>query len=73
LGDGVNVTARLQSLADPGGVCISEAAHGYVRKAVPLAFADLGPQKVKNIDEPVRVYTLKAASPTFPVTVQANR
>ena len=42
LGDGVNIAARLESLADPGGICISEAAYGYVRKAVPLGFTDLG-------------------------------
>ena len=52
LGDGVNIAARLESLADPGGICISEAAYGYVRKAVPVGFTDLGPQKVKNIEEP---------------------
>ena len=62
LGDGVNIAARLESLADPGGVCLSEAAHEYVRKALPYVFADLGPQRVKNIEEPVRVYTLKSAS-----------
>src|ERR671912_1671572 len=39
LGDGVNVAARLENLADPGGICISEAAYGYVRKVLPLEFA----------------------------------
>jgi adenylate cyclase len=63
LGDGVNIAARLESLADPGGVCLSEIAYGYVRRAIPLAFIDLGPQKVKNIEEPVRAYALKTASP----------
>ena len=58
LGDGVNIAARLESLADPGGVCLSEVAYGYVRRAVPLAFTDLGPQKVKNIEEPVRAYAV---------------
>src|SRR4051812_31387984 len=61
LGDGVNVAARLEGLAEPGGIAISGAAHGYVRKAVPLAYSDLGEQQVKNIDEPVRAY---AVSPT---------
>jgi adenylate cyclase len=59
LGDGVNVAARLEGLAEPGGVAISGAAHGYVRKALPLAYTDVGEQHVKNIDEPVRVYTVK--------------
>jgi adenylate cyclase len=63
LGDGVNIAARLESLADPGGICLSEAAYGYVRKALPLAFEDLGPQKVKNIGEPIRAYALKATRP----------
>src|SRR5829696_4799208 len=64
LGDGVNIAARLESLADPGGVCLSEVAYGYVRKAVPLDFTDLGPQKVKNIEEPIRAYALKVHSLT---------
>jgi adenylate cyclase len=62
LGDGVNIAARLQALAEPGGICISGAAHDYVRKILPLAFADLGLQQVKNIAEPVRVYAFKANS-----------
>ncbi|WP_262273623.1 adenylate/guanylate cyclase domain-containing protein, partial [Microvirga yunnanensis] len=62
LGDGVNIAARLESLADPGGLCISEATYGYVRKALPHAFEDLGPQTVKNIEEPVRAFVLKAAA-----------
>ena len=69
LGDGVNIAARLESLADPGGVCISEAAYGAVRKVVPLTFTDLGLQRVKNIDEPVQVYTLKATSSDRSLTV----
>ena len=65
LGDGVNIAARLESIADPGGMCISEAAYGYVRKAVPLTLTDLGPQNVKNIEEPVRVISSYGiASPT---------
>jgi adenylate cyclase len=59
LGDGINVAARLQGLADPGGICVSEAAYGYVHKVLPLDFADLGPQSVKNIHEPIRAYALK--------------
>ena len=58
LGDGVNVAARLEGLAEPGGIAISGAAHGYVRKALPLAYTDLGEQQVKNIDEPVRAYSV---------------
>jgi adenylate cyclase len=59
-GDGVNIAARLQELAEPGGLCISGAAHDYVRKTLPIRFDDLGLHWLKNIEEPVRVY---AASP----------
>ncbi len=62
LGDGVNIAARLQSLAEPGGICISEAAHGHVRKRLPVTFASLGQQKIKNIEEEVRVYALKVTT-----------
>jgi adenylate cyclase len=60
LGDGVNIAARLQALSRPGGICLSATAQEYVRKALPVTFEDLGPQRVKNIDEPVRAFTLKA-------------
>ena len=56
LGDGVNIAARLESLAEPGGVCISGTAHAFVRKVLPLVYNDLGPHFVKNIEEPVQVY-----------------
>jgi adenylate cyclase len=55
-GDGVNIAARLQTLANPGTVCISGATYDQVRKVLPMAFVDLGAQKVKNIEEPVRAY-----------------
>jgi adenylate cyclase len=55
-GDGVNIAARLQTLAQPGSVCISGPTYDQVRKVLPLAFTDLGTQQVKNIDEPIRAY-----------------
>jgi adenylate cyclase len=55
-GDGVNVAARLESLAEPGGICISGKVYGEVRNKLPAAFEDLGEREVKNIREPVRVY-----------------
>ena len=55
-GDGVNIAARLQTLAEPGGVCISGATYDLVRKVVPVTFADLGAQQVKNIEEPIRAF-----------------
>ncbi len=54
-GDGVNVAARLEGLAEPGGVCVSAAVHDQVRDRTELRFEDLGKQQVKNIDRPVRV------------------
>ena len=57
-GDGVNIAARLQTLASAGGVCLSGVAYDQVRKILPFAFADLGAQQVKNIDEPVRAFSV---------------
>src|ERR1700680_1223341 len=55
-GDGVNVAARLESLADPGGICISNTVHDQVKNKLALSYEDLGEQAVKNIAEPVHVY-----------------
>jgi len=60
LGDGVNVAARLEGIADPGGICISSSAYDQVRGKVAVEFADLGEQRLKNIDRPVRVYAAKS-------------
>jgi adenylate cyclase len=57
-GDGVNIAARLEGLADPGGICISRGIHDHVMKKLPFEFDDLGEQSVKNIAQPVRVYRL---------------
>ncbi len=62
-GDGVNIAARLESLAEQGGLCISDATYGYVRKALPFPFTDLGSQRVKNIEEPVHAYMLGSSAP----------
>jgi TolB-like protein/class 3 adenylate cyclase len=61
-GDGVNIAARLQTLAEAGGLCISSATHDQIRKILPLSFTDLGPQLVKNIAEPLRAYSVKLAA-----------
>jgi adenylate cyclase len=55
-GDGVNVAARLEGLANPGGICVSGTVFDHVNGKVALDFADLGEQRVKNIDQPVQVY-----------------
>ena len=56
LGNGVNVAARLEGIAEPGTVCLSEDAHKQVRGKLQFAWEDLGPQSLKNISEPVTVY-----------------
>jgi class 3 adenylate cyclase len=55
-GDGVNVAARLEALAEPSGICVSRVVRDQVRDRVDFTFEDLGEQQVKNIARPVRVY-----------------
>jgi adenylate cyclase len=61
LGDGVNVAARLEGLAEPGGICVSGTVHEHVAGKLDLAFDDMGEQTVKNIKKPVRVYGVRMA------------
>ena len=61
-GDGVNVAARLEALAEPGGICISRMVRDNVRDKLNSAFEDLGEQQVKNITRPVRVYRVGSSS-----------
>ena len=70
-GDGVNIAARIEALADAGGVFISNTVHDHVRDRLPFGFEDLGEQQVKNIARPVRVYRVRdadsaASSPSAP-------
>jgi class 3 adenylate cyclase/tetratricopeptide (TPR) repeat protein len=58
LGDGVNIAARLESIAEPGGICISSSAYDQVRGKVAVEFSDLGEQSLKNITRPVRAYAV---------------
>lgn len=62
-GDGVNIAARLESIAEPGGICISVSAYDQVRGKVGVEFADLGEQNLKNIDRPVRAYAVLRYGP----------
>ena len=57
-GDGVNIAARLEGLAEPGGVCISRGVHDHVAKKLPYDFEDLGERSVKNIAQPIRVFRM---------------
>ncbi len=61
-GDGVNIAARLEALAEPGGICISRVVRDQIRDKLPYAFEDLGEQSVKNIARPVRVYAMSAGA-----------
>ena len=65
-GEGVNVAARLESLADPGGICISESVRSTVGNKLPVAYEFLGEQTVKNITEPIRAYRVLLGSGTMP-------
>jgi hypothetical protein len=58
-GDGVNVAARLETLADPGGICVSRGVRDHVRKMGRYAFQDLGEQSVKNIAQPIRAFRVR--------------
>jgi adenylate cyclase len=69
-GDGVNIAARLEALAEPGGICISRAARDQVRDRVEVALVDMGEVEVKNIARPIRVFTV-ANGQTEPVTKRA--
>src|SRR5208282_2977086 len=67
MGDGVNIAARLEGIAGPSGICLSNAAYEQVRDKVKERFTDLGEQVLKNIARPVRVYSL-ASGATDPPT-----
>ena len=58
-GDGVNIAARLEGIAEPGGICISDDAQRQIRGKVDIAFEDMGPQILKNITEPMRAWRLQ--------------
>ncbi|MDW5317033.1 adenylate/guanylate cyclase domain-containing protein [Rhizobium sp. PL01] len=61
-GDGVNIAARLQAIAEPGGICLSAMVQDYVRSAILVAVNDLGPQSLKGIKLPIRVFAIKHGS-----------
>jgi TolB-like protein len=63
MGDGVNIAARLEGIAKPGAICLSEDAYRQVRARLDLAVSDLGATRLKNIAEPVRVYSLEVGRP----------
>jgi adenylate cyclase len=66
MGDGVNIAARLEGIAEPGAICLSEDAYRQVKGRLDLAVLDLGPTQLKNIAEPIRVYLLWVDRPAKP-------
>ena len=64
MGDGVNIAARLEGVAEPGAICLSEDAYRQVKGRLDLPVTDLGPTQLKNIAEPIRVYSLEVGAPT---------
>ena len=63
MGDGVNIAARLEGIAEPGAICLSEDAYRQVKGRLDLAVTDLGPTQLKNIADPIRVYSLEVGQP----------
>jgi TolB-like protein/class 3 adenylate cyclase len=73
MGDGVNIAARLEGICEPGAICLSEQAYWQVKGRLDLAVSDLGPTQLKNIADPIRVYSLEigAPAPAKPAPVPA--
>jgi len=66
-GDGVNIAARLEVLADPGGICISSIVHNQVKNKLDLSYEDIGDQDVKNIPDPIQAYKILSTSNTVAI------
>src|SRR5665213_487412 len=64
MGDGVNIAARLEGIAEASGICLSEDAYRQVRDKIEAAFVDLGERELKNIVRPVRVFSIENSSPS---------
>jgi adenylate cyclase len=71
-GDGVNIAARLEGLADTGGVCVSHAVYEQLRNKSDVALSDLGPQRVKNLPEPIRAWRVRVDAPASPAPAAAQ-
>ena len=71
-GDGVNVAARLEALAEPGGICISRVVRDQVRDKLDFAFEEMGEQQVKNIARPVRAYAWRPGAATSPASARVS-
>src|ERR1700693_1806567 len=71
-GDGVNVAARLEALADPGGIMVSRNVHDQVRDKLSFGFEDMGEQSVKNIARPIGVHRISIVADIAPIVVKAD-
>src|SRR5262245_16443158 len=69
-GDAVNIAARLEALAEPGGICVSGAVRDHIGTKLPIGFIDLGEQQVKNIAQPIKAYRIN--SETSPITAPVS-
>jgi len=67
---GVNIAARLEALAEPGGICVSGAVQDQIGTKLPIEFIDLGPQQVKNITQPIKAYRISGE--TSPSTIRSE-
>ena len=73
MGDGVNIAARLEGVAKPGAIFLSEDAYRQVRARLDLAVTDLGPTQLKNIAEPMRIYSLQVSVPWTSIPPRPSR
>jgi class 3 adenylate cyclase len=77
LGDGVNIAARLESIAPPGGICISRSVHEAVANKIPVGFDDIGPRQVKNLPQPIHAFVVtRPSAPLAPgerIVIDARR
>src|ERR1700729_17569 len=64
MGDGVNIAARIEGICRPGGICLSEDAYRRVKGRLYLAVTDLGPTQLRNIADPIRIYSLEVGAPS---------
>jgi adenylate cyclase len=71
-GDGVNIAARLEALAEPGGICVSRAVRDHIGTKLPIGFIDLGPQVVKNIAQPIRAFRIRGETSPIDTTGPAT-
>lgn len=72
LGDGVNVAARLETMAEPGGICIASSVYDQITGKLDLGFQDIGEQNLKNISRPVRVYRVSGSQPALRLATQTE-